>query len=806
MSRFSVTFFFLMKAKLILVLILLLSFEQSIHAQEKKKHTISGFIREKGSGELLPGASIAIPKLKTGTISNNYGFFSLTIASDTIELLVSYVGYAPKAFRVFAFEDKELNVELESNKNLKELVVVSSKSYQKISDNSRMSTIEIPVHQIKEIPALLGEKDVLKVIQLLPGVQKGGEGNSGFYVRGGGPDQNLILLDDAIVYNAFHLFGFFSLFNGDALKSIELTKGGFPSRYGGRLSSVLEMQMKDGDKEKLHGEAGIGLLSSRLVLEGPIIKKKSSFLVSARRTYFDVLTMPLQTGPDKAGYYFYDLNAKANYEIDSKNRLFLSGYLGRDKFYFKSNYSSGNTDVGEMSWGNATGTLRWNHLFNGKLFSNASLVFSNYNFGIGQETNFNNTKYLLRYSSGISDLSFKYDLDYRPSPQHTIKSGALIIRHTFTPSAMVYRDDFSGINENKKNQIGSWENAIYCEDDMKFGQKTKVNAGLRVSNFIANNNNYLNFEPRISTAYMIQSDLSAKASYTIMNQYVHLLTNTGIGLPTDLWVPATDRLKPQNSWQVAGGFAKDFIEKEVLLSIEGYYKESRNVISYKEGASFLEVTGDASSEQTDNFNWEENITTGRGWSYGAEFLLQKKSGKFSGWIGYTLSWTQLQFDEINFGKKFWARYDRRHDISLVGIWKIREQSVNENGITLSGTWVYGTGNAITMPIAEYNAPTHNPGTARGNDFFGNFVSQYTGRGEFRMAPYHRMDIGLRITKKFEKYERTLELSVYNLYNRMNPFFYFIGYEDSNFFGTGKRVLKQISLFPIIPSISYHIKF
>ena len=776
-------------------------------SQEKVKHTISGYVKEKGSGELLPGASVAVPRLKTGTVTNNYGFFSITIPSDSIEILVSYVGYSPKAFRFNLNEDKELNIELETNKNLKELVVVSSKTYQKISDNSRMSTIEIPVHQIKEIPALLGEKDVLKVIQLLPGVQKGGEGNSGLYVRGGGPDQNLIMIDDAIVYNAFHLFGFFSLFNGDALKSIELTKGGFPSRYGGRLSSVLEMQMKDGDKETLHGEAGIGLLSSRLVLEGPIIKKKSSFLVSARRTYFDILTLPFQPAGEKVGYYFYDLNAKANYEIDDKNKLFLSGYLGRDKFYFKSSYGNGNTDIGKMSWGNATGTLRWNHLFNGRLFSNTSLVFSNYDFGIGQEADFDNQKYKLEYSSGIRDLSLKYDLDYRPSPMHTIKVGALFIRHIFTPSAVVYVDNFAGINENKKSQIGSWENAIYAEDDIKIGQRTKVNAGLRVSHFAANKSNYVNLEPRFNALYMIKSDLSAKASYAVMNQYVHLLTNTGLGLPTDLWVPATDILKPQNSWQIAGGFAKDFIDKEVLLSIEGYYKESKNVISYKEGASFLEVTGDASAEQSENFNWEDNITAGRGWSYGAEFLLQKKTGKFSGWIGYTLSWTQLQFDELNFGKKFWARYDRRHDISLVAIWKIREMNDDRNGITLSGTWVYGTGNAITMPVAEYNSPVHSPGISNGNNFFGNYVSQYTGRGEFRMAPYHRMDLGLRITRKFNKYNRTVELSIYNLYNRFNPFFYYIGYEDSFGFGSSqKRVLRQVTLFPLIPSISYHIKF
>ncbi|MCA0428606.1 MAG: TonB-dependent receptor [Bacteroidetes bacterium] len=776
------------------------------NAQQKPRFTISGYVTEKGSGELLPGASIAIPALKTGTVTNNYGFFSLTVPSDSIELLVSYVGYAPRAFRFLLTADKTLDVELEDNKQLQEVVISAQKSYQKISEQTRMSTIEIPVHQIKEIPALLGEKDVLKVIQLLPGVQKGGEGNSGLYVRGGGPDQNLIILDDATVYNAFHLFGFFSLFNGDALKSVELTKGGFPARYGGRLSSVLEMQMKDGDKEEIHGEAGIGILSSRLVLEGPIIKKKSSFLVSGRRTYFDILTRPLMPAEGTVGYYFYDLNAKANYELDEKNRFFLSGYLGRDRFYLKSKDGAGNSNNAGISWGNATGTLRWNHLFNPRLFANTSLVFSNYDFGISAESEIDNSKFLLSYSSGIRDISIKYDLDYRPNPRHTIRSGVHLINHVFTPSAIVLKDDFSGLDQQKKNQISSFENAVYVEDDLKLGTRWKMNGGLRLSHFKAQTKNYFRAEPRLSVLYQLKSDLAAKGSFATMNQYIHMISNTGIGLPTDLWVPSSDVLKPQNSWQVAGGLAKDLVEKELLISVEGYYKESKNVIAYKEGASFVELEFDGSGNLQDNYNWEENITSGRGWSYGAEFLIQKKSGKFSGWIGYTLSWTQLQFDELNFGRKFYAKYDRRHDISLVGIWKIQEMKKEQNGVTLSGTWVYGTGNAITLPISDYNAPTHNPGRNAAEQFYNyNLVSQYTDRGAFRMAAYHRMDIGLQVTKQFEKYQRTFEFSVYNLYNRMNPFFYYIAYSNS-FSGNSTRVLKQVSLFPLIPSVSYHIKF
>lgn len=759
---------------------------------------LSGFVKEKSSKELLIGASIAIPKYKTGTLTNAYGFYSISLPADTFEVVVSYVGFTPKAYRVDLRTDTELNIEMDEAKSLKDVVVQADRQTMRLAEATRMSVIEIPISQIKDVPALFGEKDVLKVLQLLPGVQKPSEGNSGIYVRGGGPDQNLIILDEATVYNAFHLFGFFSLFNGDALKSVELTKGGFPARYGGRLSSVIDMSMKEGNKTKFSGEAGIGLIASRFMLEGPIFKNKSSFLISARRTYIDAITMPFMPPENKGGYHFYDLNAKANWEINNNNRVYVSGYFGRDKFKFVSKYGNDKNEGG-INWGNATGTLRWNHLYNNKTFSNTSFIFSDYKFSIYQLSSYNGSKYELNYASGIRDYAIKHDVDYRPNANHSIRVGVHFILHQFTPSAYVLKDQFSGEDTSYKTRTRSFENAAYVEDDIKIGTKFRINPGLRLSNFIVQQQNYFNLEPRISTSYIIKSDLALKASYAIMNQYVHLISNTGIGLPTDLWVPSSNRIKPQRSWQIAGGVAKDFLEQNFSVTVEGYYKEMSNIIAYKEGASFLEVDGGDGS-QTDPYSYEKNITSGRGWSYGAEFLLQSKVGKITGWVGYTLSWTQCQFDELNFGQKFWARYDRRHDISVVGIYKIKEQKDDKNGITLSATWIYGTGNAITLPVANYEAPVHSP-SGSNNSNYGNTVSEYTSRNAFRMAPYHRMDIGLKISKKMEWWVRTWEFSVYNVYNRLNPYFY---YTSTTI--TGDVQLRQITLFPFIPSVSWNIKF
>jgi outer membrane receptor for ferrienterochelin and colicin len=775
----------------------------SSFAQNASKFTISGYVSEKGSKENLPGVNIYIPKLKSGTTTNTYGFYSITLPSDTVELLISYVGFQTRFLKFHLGANTVLDLELE-NSSLQEVVVTGTKT-ERISEDVQMSKIDLPIEQIKNIPALLGEKDVMKAIQLLPGVQKGSEGSSGIYVRGGGPDQNLIILDDATVYNATHLFGFFSLFNGDALKSVELTKGGFPARYGGRLSSVIDMQMKDGNKEKIKGEAGIGLLSSRLTLEGPIKKNKASFLFSARRTYIDVLARPFMKAETQGtfGYYFYDLNAKLNYIIDYKNKLYLSGYFGKDKFYAngaKDDKRKGYETKGGIDWGNATGTLRWNHLINEKLFSNVSLIFTNFLFNIGYTDKTPTSTSSLRYFSGIRDYTLKSDFDYYPNSKHTIKMGINATYHFFRPNAIVLKsndpnssDEF---NLNNVSKINTYETAIYAEDDFKISDKWRANGGIRLSNFNVRSKSYFNPEPRISLKYAIKKDLAVKASYATMNQYIHLLSNSGIGLPSDLWVPATDRIKPQQSQQVALGFAKDLKIKEAdfQISLEGYYKKSRNVIGYKEGASFLSISN-VDLDGAYKFSYEDIVTVGKAESYGAELFIQKKSGKFTGWIGYTLSWTWLHFDELNFGKRFPARYDRRHDISVVGTYKFNDH------ITLSAVWVYGTGNAISLPTSTYTVSA-NP--IQSNQSMNNYfqIQDYGEKNSFRMAAYHRLDVAIQFHKQRKRYERVFELGIYNAYNRKNAFYYDTRWDTK----TNQTKLIQISLFPIIPSVSWTFKF
>ncbi len=755
---------------------------------QKSDKVISGFIKEKGSRENLIAATVYIAETKQATLSNNYGYYSISTNKDTITLIVSSVGFQKQAFTIILKNDIVQDFELVSNNNISEVVITDSKE-NLISQDQQMSIMRVPIEQIQQIPGLLGEKDVLKVLQLLPGVQKGSEGNSGLYVRGGGPDQNLIILDDAPVYNAFHLFGFYSLFNGDALKSVELTKGGFPARFGGRLSSVLEMNMKDGDKEKYRAEFGVGLISSRFTVEGPIKKNKSSFLLSGRRTYIDALIYPLLPKESKGGYYFYDFNAKANIEIDKKNTIYLSGYFGRDKFYASSNFSDYSSRFG-LYWGNGTGTIRWNRVINSKLFSNTSFIYSLYRFNISIKEKFNGDEFEIRLYSGIRDLSIKQDFDYALNNKHLIKAGVFIQQHRFTPSATTIKNsEFPEEDEESIETIDALENAAYIEDRYQITPRLNSNIGLRFSHFLQNSKNYVGLEPRLGFSYQLKTDLALKASYAMMNQYIHLLSSTGVGLPTDLWVPATDLVRPQRSNQVAIGAAKDFIPQKINVSIEAYYKHMNNVIAYKDGASFLTVDEPGTE---DKIKWDENVTSGQGWSYGLEFLLKHDGDRFSGWLGYTLSWTELQFDAINFGKKYFARYDRRHDLSLVVIHKVSKD------ITFTTTWVYGTGNAITLPKSEYIAVV--PGQGQQGSY-NNYVSDYGAKNGFRMEAYHRMDMGIQFHKQLKRSTRIFEISVYNLYNRKNPYFYYIGYDDS-----GNRKLRKINLFPMLPSISWTYKF
>ncbi|MGF7215838.1 hypothetical protein GGR92_001978 [Spirosoma lacussanchae] len=782
--------------------------------------TVSGYVREAGSREALIGVNIYLPGSAIGTTTNTYGFYSLTLpAQDSIKLAFSFVGYEPLTRVVGLRQNSSLDVQLTPGQALSEVSVVASRTDERVSESAQMSRIDVPVSQIKKIPAFLGEKDVLRVLQLMPGVQKGSEGQTGIYVRGGGPDQNLIILDEATVYNANHLFGFFSVFNGDALKSVELTKGGFPARYGGRLSSVIDLNMKDGNRDKLHGEGGIGLISSRLTLDGPFTKnKKGSFLVSGRRTYLDVVAAPLiraqSEGETNAGYYFYDFNAKANYEFSPKNKVYLSGYFGRDRFYARD--TGEGTDVG-IGWGNATGTLRWNHLVNQKLFSNLSLIYSDYEFKISSDErgSSNNLNTSLRYSSGIRDLSAKLDFDYYPSPKHSVRFGTQTIFHRFTPSAVVVQNSLIDQFTRNVEAIDAIESGLYAEDTWRPNERWRINGGLRLSLFAQGTANYLRPEPRLSASYQLRPGLSAKASYAIMNQYIHLLSNTGIGLPTDLWVPTTDRIAPQQSSQVAVGIANDFTDNFVLgkgfaLTVEGYHKTMQNIINYREGASFLLIDDPTSAERV---RWEDNVTAGRGWSYGAEVLLQRKTGRLSGWLGYTLSWTQWQFAELNAGKPFFPRYDRRHDVSVVGIYELSKR------VTLSGTWVYGTGNALTVPVANYRAFRHQPGL---QTFFGpngvpspiaplfdygSDVSDYgQQKNSFRAEAYHRFDVSIQFHKQKKHHERTWEFSLYNAYNRRNPFFYQLESVSQGQGQPSRTALFRYSVFPVVPSFSYNFKF
>jgi len=790
--------------KLFSLVVALSLFLLPVLGQTIEHYTISGYVKEAVSSESLIGVNIYLPNSKTGTVTNTYGFYSLTLpAVDSIELIVSYVGYTPEIVKITLHKDIELNIDLKPSILLNEVIITADRK-ERQSESVRMSTVKLQVSQIKNVPSLLGEKDVLKVLQLMPGVQKGSEGSSGMYVRGGGPDQNLIILDDAIVYNASHLFGFFSLFNGDALKSVELTKGGFPARYGGRLSSVLEMNMKEGNKEEWHGEGGIGILSSRLTVEGPIKKGKFSILLSGRRTYADLIIYPLLR-EEKTGYYFYDFNAKINYDFGRKNKLYLSGYFGKDKFYMKNNTAEVKENVGFL-WGNATGTLRWNHLFTNKLFSNTSAIFSNYSFGIYDKYKVveENKDYYAEYYSGIRDFTLKYDIDFLPNPKHWIKAGAITIFHRFNPHAFVEVDVPRQINIHDVKYTRGFESGIYAEDTWQPVQTVKVNGGIRFSHFLATKNQYHFFEPRLSVAWRLKNDFALKGSYASMNQYIHMISNTGISLPTDLWVPTTDRIKPQRSKQVALGLVKDLSNPDLSVSLEGYYKTMKNVIGYKEGASFMAL--DEPRSAAGNV-WEDNVTAGRAWSYGMEFLLQKKEGRFNGWIGYTLSWTQMQFDSLNFGKKYYAKYDRRHDISVVAIYKLTDH------ITLSGTWVYGTGNAVTLPLSEYVAPQHlqdanpyNPKIYDHNNrsIYGEIVKDYSVKNNFRMGAYHRLDIGIQFHKEKKWGKRIWEISVYNAYNRKNPFYYYSDYKVVNNKEYG--ILTQVSLFPIIPSFTYTFKF
>ncbi len=785
---------------------LLVTSYQSLFSQ---KYTINGFVEDPLTGERLIGVNVYEANSLAGTSTNTYGFYSLTLPGDTVRLIFSYIGYEQQEKNFYLNKDTVINFRFEEVEKINEITVHANKTSV---ERSQMSMIQLKPASIDKLPVLLGERDLIKTLQLLPGVQSGSEGSSHFYVRGGGPDQNLVLLDGVPVYNVNHLFGFFSVFNTDAIQDVSLIKGGFPARYGGRLSSVLDIKLKEGNNQEFKGEGSIGLISSKLTLEGPLIKNKSSFLISGRRTYIDILAQPFisifnnDIEKLRAGYFFHDLNLKTNYLFSGKDRLFLSLYTGKDKAYTimrdKWGYDEYLETIEQKSqlwWGNITGALRWNHVFNNRLFSNTTLTYSRYKFLVGdfqnRTTNESSEEYELNYFSGINDLSGKIDFDYSPSPAHSVKFGGNYTHHVFHPgiSAFSYKEnDESPVDTTLGNvDIPSDEFYFYVEDDINITPKFKTNIGLHYSGFNVNKKFYNSLQPRISLRYKFSNGFAVKAAYSHMSQYIHLLTNSSIGLPTDLWLPVTEKVKPQRSNQYAIGAVYTFNDNNIEISIEGFYKDMHNLIEYKEGASFFSVEND----------WENKIEIGKGWAYGGEFLIEKKSGKTTGWIGYTLSWSERRFKNISFGEIFPAGYDRRHDISLA----VNRQFSDR--FDMGVVWVYGTGYPVTLALEKY------PYAQNNGSFFGweilNYIENIESRNNYRMPAYHRLDIGFNFHKKKRWHTRTWSFGVYNAYNRINPFYLYYDYKDTYYYDgflSSKKVLKQVGLFPLIPFVSYSFKF
>ena len=772
--------------KLFLVLSFI-GFQQSVSFAQSKT-TFFGTITDGETGETLIGAKVEIIDANKATVTNEYGFYSITIpATDTIILSASYIGMETFYQRLPGMNDTKWNIELmPGTTTLDEVIIVADQLRDKMS-STQMSMEQISAKTSKVLPALFGEVDIIKTLQLKAGVSSGSEGSTGLYVRGGAGDQNLIMLDEATVYNANHLFGFFSTFNSDAIKDVRLFKGGFPAQYGGRLSSVIDVRMKDGNNKKLSGSGGIGLITSRLTLEGPI-GENTSFVVSGRRTYVDLITNAInKSQEDKPdfnkipGYNFYDLNAKINTKLGEKDRIYLSGYFGKDQFALKDS----TLDLG-FSWGNATLTARWNHIFNNKLFANTSFIFSDYNYDISNEI----SGFSFSLGSKIRNYAGKMDFSYNPNSKHSIKMGISTTYYDFTVGRLKAGSDDGSISFSSGIDRTGMEYGLYVSDEFEIIKNLKANAGLRLSGWTSNNYFDGGIEPRLALLYEVNPRWSIKGGYARMKQYVHLISNSGISLPTDVWYPSTDAVHPQRSDQVSAGFSY-LIAKGLLLTNEYYYKWLKNQVDFRDGANlFL------------NEEIEREFEFGKGYAYGTEVSLEKDFGKLSGWIAYTLAFVKRGgFPGIMDGRYFSPRYDRRNDIKVVATYKFNRRW------TASATWVYGSGDLAWLP----------GGRALFQDIKGGSIDPvtpiYGDRNTFRLPAYHRGDISV-IYYMFPKWgESNLSLSIYNVYDRRNPYFLTLETE----FKTVKQGevevkipekinARQVSLFPILPSITWNFNF
>jgi hypothetical protein len=785
--------------KLNFLLIAFIFFLFSASAYCQSKVTISGTIRDVKNGEVMIGASLLVKELPTeGAVTNSYGFYSLSLLKGKYTFRFFYTGYDAKDTIIDLRQNIKLDVELQEGITTLKEVTVTSQAANKNVTSPQMSSQNIDIKEIADIPVFFGEKDVMKTIQLLPGIKAVTEGNTGFYVRGGGADQNLILLDGANVYNPGHLLGFFSVFNSDAIKDITVYTGGIPAEYGGRISSVLDIAINDGDNKEFKVSGGIGLIDSRLNLEGPIKKNKGSFIISGRRTYADLFLKLF--GPPmyrNTSLYFYDLNLKANYQLGPKDRIYLSGYFGRDNFSFDNTSNSAN-NFG-INWGNATATLRWNHLFNDQLFLNSSLVFSNYSnnivLGAGDAQ--------FQITNGIRDFSLKEAFEYYINSKNTLKFGLESIYHTFIPGEVTVNTASDSIRPQVLGrtiqQKYALESGIYISDDVKLSKKISFMAGLRYSiytelgpglvyTYDANGNiidstnysslkpivTYMGLEPRASVVYQLNDVSSLKASYNHIDQYIDLLSNSTTETPVDLWVSSSPVIKPQIGDQEAVGYFRNFKDNMYESSVEVYYKNMQNQIDYKPGADLVF-----------NNTVESQLLFGRGWAYGAEFFVKKKYGKFHGWISYTWSRSIRQFPGIDNDVPFPAKQDIIDDLAVVGIYELSKK------VTLSATFVYYTGNAVTFPSGKY-------------EIDGQVVNLYTERNGYRMPPYNRLDVALTwIRKKTKKVETSWNFSIYNLYDRENAFAIFFQPNPND---PSESEAVQLSLFRIVPSVTYNFKF
>jgi len=768
-------------------LLLFLFLLTALSSFAQKKSIISGTIKDEVTGETLIGATVRIKELpQSGTTTNSYGFYSLSAPEGGYTLLFTYVGYKTISRPLALHQSQIINISLRSKSDLNEVTINADKPNNDQVASLQMGLEKINMAQINNVPVLLGEKDILKTISLLPGVKSAGEGNTGFYVRGGASDQNLILLDEATVYNASHLFGFFSTFNSDAIKDVSLYKGGMPAEYGGRLSSVLDIKMNEGNNKDFTVQGGLGLIASRIKVEGPIVKDKGSFMVSARRTYIDLFLKASSDSTLKGStIYFYDINAKANYHFNDKNAVYLSGYFGKDVLGLKNTFGT--------NWGNSTGTIRFNHLFSNRLFSNTSLVYSNYNYVVQSFSSTDNFK----VTSKINDLNLKEDLQYFVGNNHTLKFGLNILHHDISPGDITSTASFN--NKSTEQRYG-FENAGYISDEWKASEKLTLLYGLRLSGFFLlgpgtfktyglegntltsdtytsgqSVKNYFNLEPRFSASYILNDENSIKASYNRNTQNIHLLTNSTSSSPTDLYVMSSNNIKPEIADQVSTGYFKNFKDNLFEFSAEVYYKWLQNQIDYKDGAQLLV-----------NQDVESDLTYGSGRAYGLELFLKKKYGRLNGWIGYTLSRTKRKFDAINNGNYYPARQDRTHDVSIVGIFKLNSRW------TFSGAFVYGTGNAITYPTGKYNIG-------------GLTTFSYSERNGYREPSSNRLDIGATLEgKEHTKYHSSWTFGVYNVYGHRNP--YIITFRDSKTVPNTTEAVETSIFGTAVPSVTWNFKF